>query len=205
MELLSVSGNIIVIGNPNDDNNVINSGSAFVFQYSDSNGWTQAAKLTASDGAEDDVFGWSVSVSGNTAVVGCYADDDLGFESGSVYIYQYNGTGWTETAKLKASDGAVDDRFGASVSISGNTTVIGSNKDGNLGYESGSAYVFQYNGTGWAKVAKLTASDGAGCDRFGTSVSVSGDTAVIGSYLHDDISFDDDRGTNRGAAYIFQQ
>jgi hypothetical protein len=197
---VSVSGNVVVVGSWQDDDNNKgeDSGSASVFQYTAGTGWTEVAKLTASDGAAYDLFGSSVSVSGNTIVVGSYNDDDKGGDSGSAYVFQYNGTDWTEVAKLIASDGAAGDWFGYSVSVSGDTAVIGSNKDDDKGTNSGSVYVFQYNGTGWGQVAKLRASDGAANDSFGRSVSVSGDTAVIGSYL------DDDKGTDSGSAYVFQ-
>ncbi|KAL7501813.1 hypothetical protein ACHAXN_000133, partial [Cyclotella atomus] len=157
------------------------------------NSWTQVAKLTASDGAADDRFGASVSVSGNTAVIGSYLDDDRGLSSGSAYIFQYNSVAnsWTQVAKLTASDGAAGDRFGYSVSVSGDTAVIGSSYDADKGAYSGSAYIFQYSSVAnnWTQVAKLTASDGAVGGFFCFSVSVSGDTAVIG---------------NSCSAYIFQ-
>ncbi len=76
-------------------------------------------KLTASDGAEDDYFGVSVSISGDTLVVGADFDDDNGDDSGSAYVFRYNGSAWDEGTKLTASDGAKDDYFGVSVSIAG--------------------------------------------------------------------------------------
>jgi hypothetical protein len=180
-----------------------NSGSAYIFQYSSvANRWTQVAKLTASDGAAGDFFGYSVSVSGDTAVIGSLFDDDKGTNSGSAYIFQYSSVAnsWTQVAKLTASDGAADDRFGNSVSVSGNTAVIGSYADDDKGTNSGSAYIFQYSSVAnsWTQVAELTASDGAAGDCFGNFVSVSGNTAVSGSYL------DDDKGLDSGSTYIFQ-
>jgi hypothetical protein len=197
---VSVSGNIAVIGSYRDDDKGTDSGSAYVFHYGESTGWVQVAKLTASDGAASDFFGFSVSVSGNTAVIGSYQDDDKGTDSGSAYVFQYSdSTGWVQVAKLKASDGASYAWFGYSVSVSGNIAVIGSSLATNsVVAQCGAAYVFQYDGTGWVQVAKLTASDAANTDYFGSSVSVSGNTAVIGSYQ------DDDKGTNSGSAYVFQ-
>jgi hypothetical protein len=197
---VSISGNITVVGSTLDDDKGSNSGSAYVFQYSEANGWVQVAKLTASDGAASDEFGISVSVSGNTAVVGSYYDDDKGSNSGSAYVFQYSdANGWVQVAKLTASDGAASDRFGQSVSVSGSTAVIGSHMDDDKGSYSGSAYVFQYSdANGWVQSAKLTASDGAELDFFGWSVSVSGNTAVIGS------TQDDDKGDSSGSAYVFQ-
>ncbi len=71
-------------------------------------------KLTASDGAADDYFGYSVSISGDYAIVGAYYDDDSGSNSGSAYIFKRDGTSWGEQAKITASDGAAGDLFGAS-------------------------------------------------------------------------------------------
>ena len=163
----------------------------------------EQAKLTASDGAAYDYFGCSVAVSGDgsTAVIGAHGDDDIGNNSGSVYVFTRSGSSWTQQAKLTASDGASGDLFGYSVAVSGDgsTAVIGAHGDDDRGIDSGSAYVFTRSGSSWTQQAKLTASDGAASDLFGWSVAVSGDgsTAVIGAY------YDDDRGSNSGSAYVF--
>ena len=131
----------------------------------------ELAKLTASDGAVSDEFGRSVSVDGDTMVVGAYRDDDNGFQSGSAYVFvRPSGGDWSEAsqvAKLTASDGAADDEFGISVSVDGDTVVVGANGHDDSGSDSGSAYVFVKPLTGWAdatETAKLTASDGAVSD-----------------------------------------
>jgi hypothetical protein len=193
---VSVSGDTAVIGAYSDDGIGTDSGSAYVFVRSGTT-WTQQAKLTASDAALEDFFGISVSVSGDTAVVGAYGDDGIGSNSGSAYVFVRSGTTWTQQAKLTASDAAADDLFGRSVSVSGDTAVIGAYGDNGIGIDSGSAYVFVRSGTTWTQQAKLTASDAALEDFFGTSVSVSGDTAVIGAYG------DDDGGSGSGSSYVF--
>jgi len=100
-------------------------------------------KLLAADGAANDLFGVSVSLSGNTSLIGAYADDDNGVNSGSAYVFTRTGTTWTQQAKLLASDGAAMDNFGWSVSLSGDTVVlIGAYADDDNGDNSGSAYVF---------------------------------------------------------------
>ena len=93
-------------------------------------GWTQVAKLTADDGAANDYFGYSVSIDGDTVVIGASEDDDKGSNSGSAYVFTRDTAGdltsnWTQVAKLTAGDGAADDEFGYSVSIDGDTVVIG--------------------------------------------------------------------------------
>ena len=175
-------------------------GSAYIF-VTPGGGWaatTETAKLTASDGAAWDTFGSSVAMSGGTVIVGAYGDDSC---QGSAYVFVKPGGGWasgTETAKLTASDGAVDDRFGGSVAISGGTAIVGAGLD-NVGANDrqGSAYIFVKPGAGWAagtETAKLTASDGAVDDRFGGSAAISGGTVIVGAY--GDESYE-------GSAYVY--
>jgi len=190
---VSISGDTAVVGALHDDDKGSSSGSAYVFVGNDTE-WTQVAKLVASDGAAADQFGGSVSISGDTAVVGACGDDDKGGDSGSAYVFVRSGTAWTQTAKLVASDGAASGSFGCSVSISGDTAVVGGVGDNDDGDYSGSAYVFVGSGDVWTQTAKLKASDGAANDRFGQSVSISGDTVVVGAHHDDDIS---------GSAYVF--
>jgi hypothetical protein len=99
-------------------------------------------KLLASDGAEGDYFAWSVSIDGDTAIIGAWGDDDNGDYSGSAYIFIRNGTIWSQQVKLLPSDGAEGDRFGSSVSIDGDTALIGAYGDDDNGDYSGSVYVF---------------------------------------------------------------
>ena len=160
----------------------------------------QTAQVTASDGAANDRFGISVAISGDTAIVGASSDDvGANANQGSAYIFVRNGTTWTEQAKLTALDGAAQDFFGVSVSIYGDTAVVGANMDDvGANMNRGSAYVFIRNGTTWTQQAQLIASDGAGGDQFGFSVSISGETVIAGAYL-DDVG----ANSNQGSAYVF--
>ena len=195
---VSMSGDYAIVGAPYDDDNGGASGSAYIFKRSGSS-WTQQAKLTASDGATGDVFGLSVSISRDYAVVGAHLDGDNSTDSGSAYIFKRVGTIWSEQAKLTASDGAAEDWFGCSVSISGDYAIVGAVWDDDNGYHSGSAYIFKRSGSSWTQQAKLTAPDGAAEDLFATAVSISGDYAIVGA------SYDDDNGINSGSAYIFKR
>ena len=190
-----INGDAAIVGAEFDDDNGANSGSAYIFTFSDTS-WDQQAKLTASDGTANALFGHSVSISGDTAIVGAKLDDN-GIRSGSAYIFTRSGTSWGQQAKLTASDRAVDDHFGHSVSISGNTVIIGAWNDDDKGTNSGSAYIFIRSGTQWSQQAKLTANDGVGYDFFGGSVLINGDNAIVGADL------DDDNGKSSGSAYIF--
>ena len=194
---VSISGTTAIIGADRDDDRGTDSGSAYVLEDMDA-GSIQVAKLTASDGAEGDCFGADVAISGNTAIVGAYRDDDRGVDSGSAYVFQNTGSGWIQIAKLTAGDGETNDRFGGAVAISGNMMIVGAGGDDDGGSDSGSVYVFENTPSGWAQVAKLTAGDAAADDWFGSSVAISGATAIVGAYR------DDDRGGSSGSAYVFE-
>ncbi len=193
---VSLSGDRALVGALFDDDNGADSGSAYVFDFN-GRSWAETAKLTPVDGAANDRFGLSVSLSGDRALVGAYLDDDNGADSGSAYVFDFNGRSWAETAKLTPADGAANDQFGFSVSLSGDRALVGAYRDDDNGADSGSAYVFDFDGTSWAETAKLTPADGAANDRFGWSVSLSGDRALVGAYV------DDDNGNNSGSAYVF--
>jgi hypothetical protein len=190
---VSLSGDTALVGAWLDGDNGYHSGSAYVFIRNNTT-WTQQAKLLPSDGEEDNLFGWSVSLDNDTALIGAYWDDDNGDKSGSVYVFTRKGTAWTQQAKLLASDGAIMDYFGYSVSLSENTALISAPLDDYNGDASGSAYIFTHTGTTWTQQAKLVAADGAIGDNFGNRVFLAGDTALIGA--------DGDDGI-RGAAYVF--
>jgi hypothetical protein len=194
---LSISGNIALVGAWEDDDNGDDSGSAYVFENNGSGDWAQVAKLLPDDGATLDRFGESVSISGNTAIIGVSGDDDNGPQSGSVYVFEKDGLGnWTQGAKLLPDDGGTADHFGYSVSLADSTMLIGAFEDDN----KGSAYIFKKESSGvWNQTTKLFSDDGATDDRFGWSVSLSGNTALVGSV------FDDENGENSGSAYIFEE
>ena len=193
---VSISGDYTIVGAPNDDDNGTLSGSAYVYKRTGTS-WAQEAKLLPADGAAIDEFGRSVSISGDYAVVGAWRDDDNGFGSGSAYLFHRSGTSWEQEAKLLPSDGAAADRFGGSVSISGDYAVVGARGDDDNGSFSGSAYVFKRTGTSWEQEAKLLPSDGAAADLFGVVSISGGDYAVGGARL------DDDNGDNSGSAYLY--
>ncbi len=193
---ISKVGDTAVIGATYDDDKGSNSGSAYIFTLSGTT-WTQEAKLTASDGAAYDYFGVNTSIDGDTVVISASYDDDNSFDSGSVYVFTRSGTTWTQEAKLTPTDGAAYDNFGKSVSIEGDTVVVGANYNDDDGSNSGSAYVFTRSGTTWTQEAKLTASDGAAGDQFGYIVSIDENTIMVSAM------YDDDNGTDSGSTYVF--
>ena len=193
---VSVSGDTAVLGAPSNYNNGAIIGAAYVFVWSGTS-WTQEAKLTPDDGLMGDFFGTSVSVSGDTLVVGAYLDDDGGSFSGSAYVFVRSGTTWSQEAKLTASDDAAGDMFGLSVSISGDTAVVGASRDDDFGSDSGSAYVFVRTEGVWELEQELIAADTAPADWFGYSVSISGERVIVGAPQTDD------RGSQSGSTYVF--
>ena len=194
---VSISGDYAIVGAGYDDDKGTDSGSAYIFRW-DGTSWSQQQKLTASDGADSDFFGYSVSISGDYAIVGAYGDADNGSSSGSAYIFRWDGTSWSQQQKLLASDSNAGDRFGFSVSISDDYAIVGAAYDSDKGTRSGSVYIFKQDGASWSQQQKITASDGSALDIFGGSVSISGDYAIVGAF------FDDDKGTDSGSAYIFK-
>lgn len=205
---ISLSGDRVLVGARYDSHDGPSSGSAYVYERYDTGTWFEAAKLTASDAAARDFFGTSVSLSGSLALIGAYKENggDLS-DSGSAYLFERDATGtWIEVTKLTASDARANDRFGISVSLSDDRALIGAYRDWDFfsGSRSGSAYVFERNGTQtWVEAAKLTATDAENRDYFGISVSLSGDRALIGANLADNFS----QGLSRadsGSAYLFE-
>ncbi len=189
---VAVSGNTIVVGAWLDGSQGENSGAAHVYVRGEE-GWAFQAMLQADDGAAWNCFGYSVAISGDTAVIGTlYAE--------SAYVFVREGGIWRQQAKLQADDGASRDLFGSSVAISGDTVMVGAPEDDDLGDVSGSAYVFVRSGSEWTQQAKLLASNGTAWNGLGASVAISGDTAVVGaSYFRER----EDWKYYFGAAYVF--
>lgn len=190
---VGISGDYAIIGARYDDDQGLSSGSAYVFKRGDS-AWGQVAKLTASDDAEGDQFGRSVSISGDYAIVGSSMDDDNGNSSGSAYIYQNVGDTWIQAAKLTANDGAGGEVFGHAVGISGDYAIVSA-----LGYPagtySGAVYIFWRNGATWNQIAKFTEDGG----QIGVSVAIAGNYAIAGA------RFDSDVAERSGAAYVYER
>jgi len=201
---LALAGDTLIIGTPRDDSNNNedgkDTGSVYVFTRIGTS-WQQQAKLTADDGAAGDLFGISVALSGDTILVGADLHDAIAPNAGAVYVYTRTGNTWSQQAKLTAADGGETDIFGVRVALSGDTALISARRDDDdvMGVDAGSAYVFSRSGTTWHQQEKLTAPDGIADDRFGRSVAVFGDTALVGAM------FRDDKGENSGSAYLFKR
>ena len=201
---VAIDGDTVMVGAHNHNGgNGNHSGAAYVFTKP-ANGWADAegtVKLTASDAGVRDLFGSSIALKGNTAVIGAYEDSHGGVtRAGSAYVFAKDSSGvWGQTAKLTASDGEYEDWFGYSVALDDDTVLVGAKLDARgAEFWSGSAYVFTKPAGGWAdanETAKLTIANTS--DRFGHSVAVDGDTAMVAAYL------DDTEGPNTGSVYVF--
>ncbi|MBC8374177.1 MAG: PEP-CTERM sorting domain-containing protein [Planctomycetes bacterium] len=188
---VSISNNYAIVGAKYNDEKGSNSGSAYIYERQAGGTWTQKIHLTALGGTSEDRFGYSVSLSGDRAIVGAPSND-----SAYIFVRDTGGT-WMQQAQLTASDGG-GTSFGWSVAIDGNHAAIGAIYDEDNGNDSGSAYIFEQDISGsWTEIAKVTASDGDVEDLFGWSVSISGDSAIVGAYGNDDV------GSNSGSAYIY--
>ncbi len=203
---VAVSGATIVVGAPQpfgDCCGGIGNGAAYVFEH-DGLLWQQVAKLSASDGAVSDNFGYDVDIDGNMIIVGAWQDDDFGDRTGSAYIFERSKGGWNnmnETAKLLASDATMLDEFGRAVAISGEVAVVAAAANDDGGSLSGSAYVFQMPPGGWinmTETGKFNASDPASFDFFGVSVDIEGEVIMVGAV-------DDDNGESSGSVYVFNR
>lgn len=192
---VAISGDYAIVGAPYN----ISRGAAYIYRRTGTNTWDSGTTIRASDAATDDIFGGSVSISGDYAIVGATGNDDGGSASGSAYIFIRTGTNtWSQQAKLPASDAAAVDYFGESVSISGDYAIVGAPYNDDAGNASGSAYSFVRSGTSWSQQAKIQASDAAAEDQFGVRVAIDGAYAIVGAWL------EDTGATSAGAAYVFE-
>ena len=206
---VSISGDTAVAGAPGADDDYSGSGAAYVFERDQggSNAWGQLARLPCPPVfvARSEAFGLSVSIDGDTAIVGAPADDDNGQRSGSAFVFERDRGGlgvWGLVTRITPADGSRDDGFGAAVAIDDDTVLVGAPEDDPVWPGFGKAYVFgrDHGGTdNWGQVVKITSADGSSGDLFGLPVAISGDTAVVGA------PGDDDLGENSGSAYVFRR
>ena len=191
---VAISDSIAVIGAQGKEEDA---GAAFVFERS-GNGWTQVAELIASDGASGDMFGQAVAVSGDIVVVGAPGDDnERGVNAGAAYIFLRGSMGWSEQARIIASDGALEDQFGSAVTIDGSTVAIGSpSADTPAGQDAGKVYLYEESGPQWLEQVIISLVDGAQEDLFGFSMALENTTLAIGA---------PEPSSKTGRVYVFEQ
>lgn len=208
---VSINGNYAIIGSPSNG-----TGSAYIFERDGSGNWNQVQKLLASDGAANDFFGSTVSITDNYAIISApFEDEDesgsnMITNAGSAYIFSRSGSTWTQQQKIVASDRTSTDRFGMSgVSINGTYAIIGCRFDGgdvtnsNELSQAGSSYIFEMTGTSWSQAAKICAPDREAGAYFGAPVSINGDYAVIGAFGESKDVTGANPMAQAGAAYVY--
>jgi len=181
---VAISGTTAIVGA--DEAAYRDAGRAYVFAKTAS-GWEQTAELKGSDTVGKDQFGWSVAISGTTAIVGALNHAN---GAGRAYVFTKTAGVWKQTAELKGSDTVAYDSFGWSVAVSGTMAVVGANTQ----VGGGRAYVFTKRAAVWKQTAELKGSDTVAFDDFGTSVAISGMTAIVGA---------DNHANGAGTAYVF--
>jgi hypothetical protein len=200
----AIEGNTIIIGALADNIPAADdAGSVTVFQRSGTT-WTQQAFLTASDPHLSDFFGSSVALNGNTIAVGAYNADSPGIavDTGAVYVFQRNGTTWSQTAKLLAPDGKSDDRLGFSLALNGDNLIAGAAYyDLPNRQNTGATYLFQRTNSVWTQTSVEFADTGAPGDLYGNGVAISGNTIITGEPNQDRNNI---ANIGSGFAYIFR-
>jgi len=198
---MAVDGDRVLVGSPGDDtSNGKRAGSAYVFERGDGL-WTQQAQLIADDGDTSHQFGVSVALDGERALIGADGASVPEEEyAGWAYVFERVDGTWTERALLAAGDGRSG--FGTSVALDGGTALVGAPRDtGPNGHNAGSVYIFERGDRDWTQATRLTADDRSDERRFGTSVALDGDRAVVGS----DESNCDGESCSGGVAHVFQR
>jgi hypothetical protein len=225
---VSISGNYAIVGANQEEGdanglNIVGAAGAAYILYNNSGNWVQVKKIAAPARQISDLFGHSVSISGDYAIVGAYREDEDALEtntlsgSGSVYIFKKDQGGadnWGLLKKITAPVRAIDDSFGYSVSISGNYAIVGAFQEGedaleaNTLFSSGSAYIFKKDQGGadnWGQIRKITASTRAHIDDFGISVSINGDYAIVGAHNESEDALEANTLFASGSAYIYKK
>ncbi len=218
---VAISNNYAVVGAPYEDeddagiNTKTDAGSAYILENV-GGVWTQIQKIVASDRQPGDMFGSAVSISGNYIFVAALnEDDDAGGANpmpaaGSVYVFHFGGSKWTQTQKMVAPDRDADDAFGWSVSVSSNFAIISArNEDyditgANPLANAGAAYIFSNVGGTWSFLQKVVAPDRTAIDYFGYSVAMDGNYAVVGAGNSGLDLAGANPLTDAGAAYVYR-
>jgi FG-GAP repeat protein len=176
---VSLTGSTALIGADGDSSF---KGAAYLFTKLNG-AWSQGQKLTASDGMAGDEFGYRVTLSDATLLIGAFTATVNGNTSqGAAYVFTKSSNTWSQSQKLTANDGGLFDNFGAAVALDGETIVVAANGATVGGNPAqGAVYVFTFSNGTWTQTQKLTANDGAAYDNFGLSVALEGSMILVGS------------------------
>jgi hypothetical protein len=197
---IAVDADVMVVGTPGFDGpGGVDQGQVVIYRWS-GGGWSPESVLRASDGRAGDKFGSAVAIVGDTVVVGAFEADDAGrLDQGAAYVFTRAGSSWSQRARLVAGDGAAGEKFGACVSLTGDTVLVGASgaRVGGLA-NAGAGYVFVREGAAWTQQAKLVATDPQANGFLGVSGVIRDDAAILGAF-----GVDVAGQVDRGAAYVF--
>jgi len=191
-EKVEIDGDTIIVG-ARDDTPSTDAGAAYIFTRSGTT-WTQQARLQGSDLQASDLFGLSVAIDSDTAVVGAFNNDTGGANAGAVYVFTRSGTTWTQQAKLQSSPVEAGARFGQSVAIENGTIVVGADRDSTTGLYRGSIFIFTGSGSTWTQETNIQASDASNTMYLGFRSGISGNTIITGAH---------GLNTGAGSAYFY--
>ncbi|QDU11901.1 Calx-beta domain-containing protein [Gimesia aquarii] len=209
---IEVDGDYMIVAAIDSDLRAPSAGAVYIYHRNDQNTpyndtddtWDYHSTLTLLEAGAGDQFGSSISIDGDTLVIGAYLEDALGKDSGAAYVYRLNGSIWEFEEKLTASDGEPNDHFGSSVSIENDTIIVGAsfrNSDSPFDRDDGAVYVFNRSGSNWSESQILTASNHDILDRFGSSAVIHNGTIFISAVGAKAAESPEDAG----AIYIFHQ
>jgi len=195
---LASAADRLLIGARLADDPGTGSGAAYVFERSPADGsWEEITKISSPTGSAWDLFGRSLSLHGNSVLIGSPGDDEADWNSGAVYVYEENGGEWEQQQKLIPNDPQNNPGFALELAGEGNFAVAGARRDSTLGFYVGSAYVLerdQQSGL-WAQAAKLDPSDARPSGQFGYAVAISQERVVVGAPFHSALA---------GRAYVYR-
>lgn len=203
---VAIHENTAIIGAYGKDEGGMDSGAAYVF-VRNGNSWIQQAKLTQQDAVPGDLFGFSVGVYGDKALVGAHLSDAAGPDSGAAYLFTRNGGAWIQDFRLIPNDIGIGDEFGYAVGLTNNGAIIGAPGEDREVEDMGAAYIFVETQDSWVQQAKLVAKEAEAADEFGISVAMHEDTAIVGAWKDDHLIEGAEGPTgevvNAGSAYSF--
>ncbi len=177
---VALDGEYLLVGATEQRNGGVRTGAAYIYHF-DGKNWNFQNRIVPDDGLNLDYFGYSVGLDGTRAFVGAPLNNELGTDSGAVYIYELIGPAWALIDKLTPSGAGQNQFFGISVAVSGDRVLVGASGDGRLGQNTGAAYSYISDGQDWQQEEKIIDANGEQDDLFGWSVALSGSKAVIGA------------------------
>lgn len=202
---VAISGDHVIVGALRDGGSGFDQrGSAYIF-VRNGDTWAQQQKLIGSSTDNHDVFGTSVSMSGDYAVVGCPGYSYNG-NRGAAFMFKRNGNTWSQQQRIQVSPATYYNWFGQSVALNGDRLIVGAPQEDevwNQDLSIGAAYIFVRNGNTWTQQQRLVANDRETNDLFGWSVALSGGHAIVGAQYEDHDATGGDTRQDAGSAYIF--